>query len=89
MSNLTEIQRNQFERYELADTGAGSRLLRASPTERRVFGILTALLMVVLGILTYAAVQVFDGWPHLIVLGDLVLVFLGLAAWVYPKRRNA
>jgi hypothetical protein len=33
-------------------------------------------------------VQVFDGWHHLIIIGDLVIVFLGIAAWVWPQRRN-
>lgn len=86
MSNLTVNQRNQLEKYELGYTG--DRLTRATAAQQRVFTVLTVVFLGVLGLLTYAAIQVFDGWPHLIVLGDMVLVFFGIAAWVYPKRKR-
>jgi len=33
----------------------------------------------------FAAAQVFDGWPHLIVIGDLIVVTFAIAAWLYRR----
>ena len=47
---------------------------------------LTIVFIVVLGALTYAAIQVFDGWAHLVVIADLLIVFFAIAAWIYSTR---
>ncbi len=44
--------------------------------------------LVVLAVLTFAAVQVFDGWSHAIIIADLIIVFFGLAFWVWPERKH-
>jgi hypothetical protein len=87
MSNLTEIQRNQLERYENG-SASGYRLLTASPREKRVFTALTCVFLAVLGVLVYAAAWTIDGWWDYVVIGDVIVVFFGIAAWVYPKRKN-
>ena len=84
MSNLTVNQRNQYER-----AGFQERRPRPSAAERRGIAIYVGVALVVLAVLTFAAVQVFDGWHHLIVIGDLIVLLLGIAAWVYPGRRHA
>jgi hypothetical protein len=42
----------------------------------------------VLVVLTIAAVQVFDGWHHLIVIADIVLVLGAIAVWIYSTRQS-
>jgi hypothetical protein len=83
MGNLTVHDRNQYERANYSD------MVRPTSTaERRLMGAYVAIGVVVLAVLTFAAVQVFDGWHHLIIIGDLVIVFFGIAAWVWPQRKN-
>jgi hypothetical protein len=84
MSQLTQTDRNQLTRYDLQD-----RRTRATDVSERGGKILagfTVVLLVILGLLTYAAVQVFDGWSHLIVIADITLVFFAVAAWIYSTR---
>lgn len=85
MSNMTENQRNQYERVDLRE----SRPLLTSLSEggQRFLAVLTVIFIGVLALLTFAAVQVFDGWHHLIVIGDMVLVFFAIAAWIYSLRQ--
>ena len=83
MSRMTVNERNQFDR-----AGYTERDPRLSPGGRRAMIIATVVGLVVLAVLTVAAFQVFDGGHHWIVLADIVIVVLGLAAWVNPERRN-
>ena len=85
MSNLTVHDRNQFERATLRESSMRPR----SQAGRRAAAIYVGLGLILLAVLSFAAYQVFDGWPHLIVFGDLVLIFFGIAAWVYPQRTSA
>ncbi|MDQ3571513.1 MAG: hypothetical protein M3383_01480 [Actinomycetota bacterium] len=82
---MTEVQRNQFERYDLRETRP--KLTSLSAGGQRFLAGLTVLFIGILGLLTYAAVQIFDGWHHLIVIGDLALVFFAVAAWIYSVRQ--
>jgi hypothetical protein len=82
MSNLRVQDRNQFERSQYTSPA------RLSAGGRRAMQIYSVVGLAVLAVLTFAAVQVFDGWHHLIVLGDIVLVFLAIAAWIYSLRIN-
>ena len=83
MSNMTENQRDQVERFELGSTD--DRLSRATPGQQRALSVLTPIFILVLGAMVFAAAQVFDGWPHLIVIGDLVVVTFAIAAWLYRQ----
>jgi hypothetical protein len=83
MSNMTESDRDQIERFELGHTD--DRLSRATPGQQRALSFLTPIFIVILGLLVFAAAQVFDGWPHLIVIADLVIVVFAIAAWLYRK----
>jgi hypothetical protein len=87
MANMTGAERMQIERYDLGD--ARDRLKSISSRGQRVLAAATIFFVAVLGVLTYAAAQVFDGWHHLIVLADVAIVFFGIAAWVYPRRKHA
>lgn len=86
MSNMTENQRSQFGRPDLRETRPSLTSLSAGG--QRFLSVLTLVFIGVLGLLTYAATQVFDGWHHLIVIGDLVLVFFAVAAWIYSTRQR-
>jgi hypothetical protein len=81
MSNMTQGDRDQIERFELGSTD--SRLNRATRGEQRALYFLTPLFIVLLGVMVFAAAQVFDGWPHLIVIGDLIVVTFAIAVWLY------
>jgi hypothetical protein len=81
MANLRVQDRNQYDR---ANYVAPPRL---SERGQRALMIFTVLALAVLAALSYAAFQVFDGGHHWIVLADIVIVVLGLAAWVNPNRR--
>jgi hypothetical protein len=83
---MTESQRSQLERAELGHSG--DRLTRATPRGERALSVLTPIFILVLGVLVFAAYQAFDGWPHAVVIADLVLVFFGVAAWVYTDRKH-
>jgi uncharacterized membrane protein YqjE len=86
MANMTENQRAQFERYDLRETRP--RINRVSERGQRYLAGLTLLFIGVLVVLTIAAVQVFDGWHHLIVIADIVIIFLAIAAWIYSTRQS-
>lgn len=84
MSRMTVSDRNQFERANMAESSHRPR----TSLGRGVLIAYTAIAVAVLAALVFAAYQVFDGLPHLIVLAVIIIVVLGLAAWVNPKRRN-
>jgi hypothetical protein len=84
MSNMTENQRAQFERYDLRERRP--RLTSVSDRGQRYLSALTFVFIAVLVVLPVAAVQVFDGWHHLIVIGDIVLVLGAIAVWIYSTR---
>jgi hypothetical protein len=80
MSNMTESQRDQMGRPDLGYTR--TRLNQATPGQQRVWSVLTVVFIGVLVALSYAAVQVFDGWAHLVVIADLIIVFFAVAIWL-------
>jgi hypothetical protein len=84
MSNMTENQRAQFERYDLRERRP--RMTEVSERGQRFLAGLTILFIGVLAALTWAAIQIFDGWAHLVVIADLVIVFLAIAAWIHSTR---
>ena len=84
MSRMTVSDRNQFDRADYVESSQRPR----SAAGRRAAIAYTVIGLIVLAALTIAAFQVFDGGHHLIVIADIVIVFLGLAAWVNPQRRN-
>lgn len=84
MANMTQNQRAQFERYDLRERRP--RLNEVSERGQRWLAALTLVFIGVLAVLTWAAVQVFDGWHHLIVIADIVLIVLALAWWIQSTR---
>jgi hypothetical protein len=84
MSNMTENQRAQYERYDLRERRP--RMTELSEGGQKLLSGLTILFIGVLAALTWAAVQIFDGWHHLIVIAEIVIIFLAIAAWIYSTR---
>lgn len=85
MANMTISDYNQMDRARFTD-GNGVRIGRFG---RRILAAYLVVASAVLAFLLFWAAQVFDGWPHLIVIGDLLVVLFGIAAWVYPDRKHA
>ena len=86
MANMTQNDRAQFERYDLRERQP--RMTELSERGQRFLAGLTILFLGVLAALTYAAVQVFDGMHHLIVIADIVIVVLALAYWIQSTRND-
>ena len=86
MANMSESQRSQMDRAELGYTG--DRLGRATAGQERVWAVLTVVFGVVLVALSVAAIQVFDGWAHLVVLADLVILFFAVAIWLNRGKKS-
>lgn len=85
MANMTENQRGQMERYDLGETK--SRLFTASGRERKVWAVYSVIAMVVLVLLSIAAISILNTW-RLIVLADIIILFFGIAAWLNPNRKH-
>ena len=85
MSSMTQNDRNQFSRYDLQETRP--RMNEVSERGAKILGFLTIVFIAVLGALTYAAIQVFDGMHHLIIIADIVLVILAVAYWMNSTRQ--
>ena len=78
MSRMTEADRNQFERATYSERSLRPR----SDGGRRATIAFVVIGLAVLAALTVAAIQVFDGWAHLIVIGDLVIFTAAIAIWL-------
>ena len=85
MANMTTSDRNQMDRAALTDGTA----VRIGSFGRRVMAAYLVVASAVLGVLLVWAAQVFDGWHHLVVIADLLVVLFGIAAWAYPDRKHA
>lgn len=83
MANMTSSDRAQFERPELA---APDRTMRV--TNRRPVVVFSALGLVLLAALVYAAAWGIDNWTQGLVLGVIVLTAIGLMIAVSPTRRG-
>lgn len=83
MSSMTQNDRNQMSRYDLQDK---SRLTQVSERGQKIMTALTVVFLIVLAALSYAAIQVFDGGHHLIVIADIVLVVIAIAFWLASVR---
>lgn len=84
MSRMTVHDRNQFDRANYVESSHHPR----TTLGRRALIAYTVVALALLALLGYAAIRIFDGVHHLIVLGVLVVLVLGIAGWVYPQRRH-
>jgi hypothetical protein len=78
MSRMTELDRNQFERATYSERSMRPR----SAAGRRATAVFLLVSIGILAALTVAAIQVFDGWDHLIVIGDIVIFTAAVAVWL-------
>lgn len=81
---MNEIERNQMYRYDLQE--ARPRLTSLGHRGAKIAVALNIVFIGVLGALTYAAIQVFDGWHHAIVIADMGVVFIAIAVWIASMR---
>ncbi len=78
MANMSMGDRNSFERATI-----GSERLARPGKEGSAWAIGYVLVgLVVLGALSYAAVQAIHGWDHIVVIADIVIVVAALAAFL-------
>jgi hypothetical protein len=75
---MTEADRNQFDRATYSERSLRPR--SAAGTRATIAFVVVAI--AVLAALTVAAVQVFDGWAHLFVIGDLIIFTAAIAVWL-------
>jgi hypothetical protein len=78
MSRMTEADRNQFERATYSERSMRPR----TDAGRRATITFVVISIAILAALTVAAIQVFDGWAHLIVIGDLIIFTAAIAVWL-------
>jgi predicted Na+-dependent transporter len=83
MANMTSSDRAQYERPDLK---APDRSMRVG--NRRPVIAFTALAVVILAVLAYAAAWGIKGWPQALVLGVIVVTAIGLMIAVSPNRRS-
>jgi hypothetical protein len=78
MSHMTEADRNQFDRATYSEHSLRPR----SAAGRRATITFVVIAIAILAALTVAAIQVFDGWAHLIVIADLIVFTAAIAVWL-------
>jgi hypothetical protein len=78
MSRMTQADRNQFERATYSERSMRPR----TDAGRRATIIFVVVSIAILAALTVAAIQVFDGWAHLIVIADLIIFTAAIAIWL-------
>jgi fatty acid desaturase len=83
MANMDITQRTQLDRVDLSVQTTGTHV-----RDRRPLIAYTVFALAVLTALTYALVEVFDGWAHAVVLGGIVTATIGLIIAVDPLRRG-
>jgi hypothetical protein len=82
MSNMTENQRMQFGRPDLAERKTGVRVKSMRPLV--IYTVIASVLLIALG---YATVQALDGWARFVVLGGIIMTAIGGMIAVNPERR--
>jgi hypothetical protein len=83
MSNMTQNQRNQFERATLA--GSAERIRHGSERGTRAYSVVAA---IAAAVLCYGAVTLIDGWGQWVVLGVVVLTAVAVMIAVSPTRKT-
>jgi hypothetical protein len=78
MSRMTEADRNQFDRATYSERSLRPR----TDAGRRATITFVVVAIAILAALTVAAIQVFDGWAHLIVIADLIVFTAAIAIWL-------
>jgi hypothetical protein len=84
MANMDISQRQQYERADLGDSKSTRLLTARSPKWLIVY---TLLCLPLLGVLIWTLVAGFQGWPHAVVIGAIVMTTVGLMIAVSPTRR--
>ena len=82
MANMSVNQRVQYERVDLSVPTTGVRV-----KNRKVLVTFTALAVAVLGVLSYAAIELIDGWARALVLAMIFVIVIGAMIALSPNRR--
>jgi hypothetical protein len=82
MANMNVNQRTQFDRVDLSVPTTGVRVRNRAPLIAY-----TIVAIGVLGALSYAAVEVINGWAQIVVLMMIVVTTVGMMIAIDPLRR--
>ena len=82
MANMNVNQRTQFDRVDLSVPTTGVRVRNRKPLIA-----FTVIAIAILGALSYAAVEVIDGWAQVLVLAMIVVTTVGMMIAIDPLRR--
>jgi hypothetical protein len=83
MANMTETQREQYDRADLSVPTTGVHV--RSPRALATYTVLAGILLVVLGI---AAISGIDTWWQGVVFGVIILTTIGAMIALNPRRRG-
>ncbi|HKG36438.1 MAG TPA: hypothetical protein VKA89_08385 [Solirubrobacterales bacterium] len=83
MSNLTQSDRNQFDRATYS--GTADRIRRGSERGAAMYSLIA---LVIGAILIVGAASVIDGWAQWVVAGAIAATTLGFMIAVSPNRRG-
>ena len=82
MANMNVNQRTQFDRVDLSVPSTGVRVRSRKPLIAY-----TVLATLILAALSYAAVEVINGWAQVVVLAMIVVTTVGMMIAIDPLRR--
>jgi hypothetical protein len=82
MANMNVNQRTQFDRPDLSVPSTGVQVRNRKPLIAY-----TVLAILILGALSYAAVEVINGWAQIVVLAMIVVTTVGMMIAIDPLRR--
>ena len=82
MANMTVNQRTQFERVDLSVPSTGVQV-----KNRKLLVAFTMLALAALGALSYAAIELIDGWARALVLAMIFVTVIGAMIALSPSRR--
>jgi hypothetical protein len=83
MSNLTQGDRNQFDRATYS--GSAERIRHGSERGAAVY---TVIALIVAAVLIVATATVIEGWAQWVVAGAIVATTIGFMIAVSPSRRG-
>jgi hypothetical protein len=84
MANMSAGDRGSFERATIGNETS----FRPRDGSRRGTTITFLILLAVLVALSAAAIAAIDGWAHIIVIADLVIVVVALAFFIQGRREQ-
>ena len=85
MANMTIGDRNQMERATIGD----ETTFRPRDGSKRGQTVYFVIGLAILAALSYAAIEAIHGWDHIIIIADLVILTLAVAAFAYNRQTRS